>query len=403
MQYRNFGKLDWKSSALGFGAMRLPLLDSDTSHINEELAIKMIRYAIDQGVNYVDTSFTYHMGQSEVLVGKALQDGYRQKVKLATKLSVQLFMPPQDINTNVFDRYLESQLTRLKTNNIDFYLLHGLNKQSWALLKERKVFEWAENKMAQGIIGNLGFSFHDDYATFKEIVDYYDQWTFCQVQYNYLDKDQQAGRKGVEYAAGKGLAVIIMEPLRGGQLAKEPPPAVAKVWGDAAKKHSHVEWALKWLWNQPEISIVLSGMSEMEQVVQNIIYAGRSSPNALSNEDLALFTRIDEAYKALAPIPCTGCRYCQPCPNNVNIPKIFEMYNEHIVYENPAIGFLYISPMGGLSEEQRANHCLECGECIKVCPQHIKIPDWLKIAHEALISQGKTMRPPSVPHSFEDN
>jgi predicted aldo/keto reductase-like oxidoreductase len=213
MQYRKFGKLDWKGSVLGFGAMRLPQLGKDRmSPIDEPEAIKMIRYAIDNGVNYVDTAFTYNMGGSERVVGKALRDGYREKVRLATKLSGMVLKSPDE-----FDRYLNAQLKRLQTDKIDFYLLHALSTQLWKQMKEWKAIQFVEKKIAKGKIGYLGFSFHDSYEVFKEIVDYYDNWTFCQVMYNYFDENNQAGRKGVEYAAAKGLAVVVMEPLRGGQ------------------------------------------------------------------------------------------------------------------------------------------------------------------------------------------
>jgi len=397
MQYRKFGKLEWKPSALGFGCMRLPQFGSEwTSPVNEELAIEMIRYAIDNGVNYADTAFPYHMGNSERVLGKALQDGYRDKIKLATKLTPRFVESPKD-----FDRYIANQLKRLKTDKIDFYLMHGLNKQSWNQLKEWQVLKWAERKMAEGVIGHLGFSFHDDYEVFKEIIDSYDNWTFCQVQYNYLDVERQAGRRGVEYAAEKGLAVVVMEPLRGGQLVKDPPENVAKVWENALEKHDRVEWALKWLWNQPEISVVLSGMSAMEHVVDNVKYAKRSQINSMSQEDLELFSRIGEAYESLAPIDCTDCQYCQPCPNNVAIPKIFALYNEMHITDDPRAGFFgYVGP-NALPEEQRADKCIECGECLELCPQQLNIPEWLKKAHEALTPSGP-MGPPPGPASFEE-
>ncbi len=396
MQYRKFGKLDWKGSALGFGAMRLPRVGEDRmSPINEPEAIKMIHYALDNGVNYIDTAFAYGMGASERVVGKVLQDGYRQKVRVATKLWLPLLKSPDE-----FEPYLNIQLKRLQTDKIDYYLLHGLNAQAWKQMKEWKAIDFIEKKMAEGKISYFGFSFHDTYEVFKEIVDYYDNWTFCQVQYNYRDENYQAGRKGVEYAAGKGLAIVVMEPLRGGLLAKKPSPVVAKVW-DTAKQRSHVEWALDWVWNQPEISVVLSGMSTMEQVVQNVTYAGRSTPGTFTAADLDLFKRVDEAYQSLAPVPCTGCNYCQPCPNNVNIPKIFEIYNAATVNEDPRAASGYAGPMG-LPEDQRADNCTECGECVEKCPQQINIPEQLKKAHTELSKIGSMGPPPNMEISFEE-
>ncbi len=219
MQYRRFGKLDWQVSALGFGAMRLPVLGTDQSKIDEPEAIKMIRYAIDNGVNYLDSAYLYHMGQSEVLVGKALKDGYRSKIKVATKLPARMVEKAED-----FDRIFGEQLKKLDIGMIDFYLLHGLDKNGWTKVRDFGVLKWAEAQMAKGRIGRLGFSFHDSFEVFKDIIDSYDNWVLAQILYNYMDENEQAGRRGVEYAASKGLALVVMEPLRGGRLAKSPPP-----------------------------------------------------------------------------------------------------------------------------------------------------------------------------------
>lgn len=382
MQYRRFGKLDWKVSALGFGAMRLPVIDNNQAKIDESEAIKMIRYAADNGVNYIDSGYMYHMGQSEVLVGKALKDGYREKMKVVTKLPVNFMQKPDDI-----DRILNEQLQRLDIDKIDFYLLHGLNKMGWDKVREWNVLNWAEKQMAQGKIGRLGFSFHDTFDVFKEIVDSYDNWVLAQVLYNYMDETEQAGRKGVEYAAGKGLAVVVMEPLRGGKLAKDPPPdPVARVINNAKRKMRGVEWALHWVWNQPEISMALSGMSTMAQVVDNVKIASQSKPGIYKAADLAVIKKIKEAYKSLSPIPCSGCRYCMPCPNKVEIPRVFQIYNDAVMYDDMQGGkFMYNGPFG-IPQDQRADKCVECEECLEKCPQKINIPDWLKKAHEALYS-----------------
>ncbi len=377
MKYRDFGTLDWKVSALGFGAMRLPLKGKEPSEVDEPESIRMIRYAIDHGVNYVDTAYPYHGGVSERIVGRALKDGYREKIKLATKLPVRMTETAAD-----FDRILNEQLERLDTT-IDFYLLHGLNGQSWSRAKEMGVIPWAEKAIAEGRFGRLGFSFHDNFDAFKTIVDDYDNWVLSQVQYNFMDINYQAGTEGVKYAAGKGLAVVVMEPLRGGKLARTPEP-VARVWDSAAQKYSAVEWALQWVWNQPEVSMALSGMSTIEQVVENVDVAGRSGPGKLTRAELALFDRARDAYQGLSPIPCTACGYCIPCPSGVEIPRIFQIYNEAVMYDDPRTGrFRYRGP-GGLKEEERADQCIECGECMEACPQEIQIPEWLKKAHELL-------------------
>jgi uncharacterized protein len=379
VKYRKFGKLDWKVSALGFGAMRLPTIDNNQAKINEPEAIRMIRNAIDHGVNYIDSAFLYHMGNSERVVGKALQDGYRAKTRIATKI------PPNEVKTAAdFDRIINLQLGRLQTEKIDFYLLHGLNAESWPKVRDQGIIPWAEKMMAAGRIGHLGFSFHDKLEVLKEIIDYYDNWTFCQVQYNFMDVENQAGRRGVEYAAKKGMAVVVMEPIRGGLLAKEPPEKVKQIWQTSPRKWSRAEWALQWVWNQPEVSVALSGMSTMTQVEENLVSADRSKPIQLNKADLSFIDNVREAYQGLSPIPCTACGYCQPCPNGVLIPDIFRLYNEAIMYGDMAVGKMrYASPFG-IKPEHRADQCVECGNCEKECPQKVEVIDWLKKVHEAL-------------------
>jgi len=382
MQYRKFGKLDWEVSVLGFGAMRMPVIDEDQANIDEPEAIRMIRYAADHGVNYIDTAYLYHMGKSEGLVGKALKDGYRERMKVTTKL------PVRDVEKyGDMDRILNEQLERLDMDHIDFYLLHGLNKEGWTKIRDLGVFNWAEKQMAAGLFSRLGFSFHDDYDVFQEIVDAYDDWVLAQVLYNFMDRDEQAGRRGVEYATGKGLAVVVMEPLRGGLLGKEPPEPVAREWDTAPRRQKPVEWALQWVWDQPEISMLLSGMSTMEQVVENVEIAGRSRTNMLTGEELALFDRVRETYRGLRPVPCTACRYCMPCPQDVDIPGVFQIYNDAVMYDDIRVGkFMY---NGGfrVKPEQRADKCIVCGECVEKCPQQIAVPDWLAKAHEALYEE----------------
>lgn len=380
MKYRKFGKLDWQGSVLGFGSMRLPILDTNPANVDEAESIRMIRYAIDHGVNYVDTAYPYHLGRSEPLVGLALQGGYRQKVRLATKMPSWLIQ-----SSNDFDRYLGEQLERLQTDKVDFYLLHGLNKGYWPKLRDLKVFRWAEKAMADGRIGYLGFSFHDDFDVFKEIIDAYDNWTFCQMQYNYMDADYQAGTRGLKYAADKGLAVVVMEPQRGGRLSKEPLPAeVAKIWAKAKQKRTPAEWAMLWVWEHTEVSVVLSGMSTMEQVKENVATADRCGPGALTADDLALINRVEKAYRKLGPVPCTGCGYCMPCANGVEIPRIFQIYNDAIMYDDLRTARVFYRGPNGLKEEQRADQCIECGECTENCPQQLPIAEWLKKVHAAL-------------------
>jgi predicted aldo/keto reductase-like oxidoreductase len=373
MRYRKFGSLDYEVSVLGFGAMRLPIIEKDSSHVDEPEAIKMIRHAIDHGVNYVDTAYTYHEKQGEFVVGKALQHGYREKVKLATKLPSWLVETPDD-----FDRFLDEQLKKLQTDHIDFYLLHALNANFWPRLRDWDVLNWAEGAIADGRIRYLGFSFHDDFEVFKDIVDAYDKWTFCQIQYNYMDIEYQAGTQGLQYAAKEGLAVIIMEPLRGGQLVNKIPQSVAQLWESATARRTSADWALQWIWNRPEVSVILSGMSSMQQVVENLKSAERATVGLLSGEELSLIDKVREEYRRLVPVACTNCKYCMPCPNSVEIAAIFEYYNDAIIYDNPrAPRFLYRN----LSEDKQADNCVECFECEEKCPQAIPITERLKEAH----------------------
>ena len=370
MKYRKFGKLDWEASALGFGTMRLPYLDGEASKIDEPLAIEMIRYAIDHGVNYVDTAYSYHGGNSERLVGKALKDGYREKVRLATKMPVWLVKEERD-----FDRYLDEQLEKLRTDRIDFYLLHGLNRRRGANIWELGVTDWAEGAIADGRIGHIGFSFHDELDLFKEIIDYYDGWTFCQIQYNYMNTEYQAGTRGLKYAASKGLAVVVMEPIQGGRLAVPPPPDVQAIWDEAPVKRTPAEWALQWVWNQPEVSVVLSGMSTMQHVVENVESADRSGSGILKPEELELIERVRQKYRELGFIGCTGCRYCVPCLQGVAIPEIFAIFNEYYSTQNEAVIKSYTEK---IPPESRASLCVSCGKCEELCPQQLPIRKLLR-------------------------
>jgi hypothetical protein len=383
MKYRKFGKLDIEVSALGFGTMRLPTDgDIETSNrlsgnIVEAEAIKMIRYAIDNGVNYIDTAYPYHGGNSEVVTGKALKDGYRNKVMLATKSPTWLMKKAED-----FDRILDEQLKKLDTDYIDFYMLHSLSKDSWRnVILKLNIIERAEAAKQAGKIKHIGFSFHDDTDAFIEIVDGYDKWEFCQIQYNYMDIENQAGVKGLKYAASKGLAVIIMEPLLGGRLAN-PPKSIREILDRSATKRSPAYWALQWLWNQPEVTLILSGMSNMQQVKENIESADNSGIGLFGPEDLLIIDDVRKKYEERAAIPCTGCSYCMPCPNNVNIPRNFELYNGSVVHEDVASSRLSYNNFMG--EANRAGACIQCRVCEENCPQGITISEWMPKVHEAL-------------------
>lgn len=376
MKYRKFGKLDWEVSALGFGAMRLPAR-ADGS-VDESETSKMLRYAIDHGVNYVDSAYGYNRGQSEIAVGKALKDGYRNKVKIATKL------PCHEINSAAdFDRCLNEQLKRLQTEQIDFYLLHHLNRLVWPKMRDLGVLKWADKALSDGRINYFGFSFHDSFDVLEEIINGYDKWTLCQIQLNYMDENLQAGTHGLEYAHRKGLPVVIMEPIKGGRLIAFP-ESVSRLWEKAKVQRTPQEWALRWVWNHPEVTTVLSGMSNMQQVIENVAFAEHSQPHNLKADELALIGQVRDAYRALGPVSCTACKYCMPCPNGVEIPRIFEFYNEAVLFnDTPRRQKMYNDP-NMLKDGQRADSCIKCEQCVEKCPQKLPIPEVLEKAHELL-------------------
>lgn len=364
MQYRILGKTGARVSALGFGAMRLPTHGKEAD-VDEPRAVQLIRHAIDRGVNYVDTGYPYHGGHGEAVVGKALRDGYRQKVHLATKLPIWSVERREDC-----DRIFQEQLARLQTDRIDFYLLHCLQRKWWGRLRQLGVLEWAEEARAAGRFTHFGFSFHDRCDALVEILDSYD-WSFCQIQYNYLCEEAQAGTAGLRHAAARGLGVIVMEPLFGGALAN-PPLSVQAIWEGSRRNRRPVPTALRWLWNKPEVSLVLSGMSALEQVEENVEVAQRACVGCLEPDEAELVARVEQEYRRLSPVPCTRCGYCAPCPNGVDIPLNFELYNQATVLQGNSVLLcrnLYLS----LPEAQRAAACLECGTCEDRCPQRIEI------------------------------
>ena len=362
MQYRRLGTTGREVSALGFGTMRLPVLGDDGA-VDEPAAVEMIRHAIDGGVNYVDTAYPYHGGASEPVTGKALRDGYRRKVLLATKLPVWMVHGLDDC-----DRLLNEQLARLGDEHVDVYLLHNLTGPSWRRMGQLGVLEWARGAQADGRVGMLGFSFHDDVEAFREIVDGFD-WPLCQIQYNLVGEDTQAGTEGLKYAAGKGLGVVIMEPLFGGALAVPPEP-IRAAWEAAGRRPA--DGALQWLWDKPEVACVLSGMSTMDQVHQNVAAATRSGVGSLTGEDHALVARVQGLYRRFSPVPCTKCGYCMPCPHGVDIPRNLELYSNGAVFGGNALTLcrnLYRQLPAGT----QAAACQACRACEDKCPQSIEV------------------------------
>ena len=378
MEYRTFGKLDYKPSALGFGCMRLPTTDgvNASRNINVPEAIKMIRYAVDQGVNYIDTAYPYHSGNSEFVVGKALLEGYREKVKLATKLPVWLVKDPSD-----FDRLLDEQLKKLATDYIDFYLLHALNQRSWTnIVLKHSLLAKSQAAVKDGRIKYIGFSFHDEYGCFEEIMNAFD-WDFCQIQYNYMDIHNQAGTKGLKLAARRGIGVIVMEPLMGGLLAN-PPENVRAVIDSLPAGYSPADLALKWLWSHPEVSLVLSGMSSFKQVEENLESAGRSGINNLSPAVKVTISNVRKKYRSRIAVPCTNCKYCMPCPHGVDIPGNFEVFNLAHLYDDLSDARNRYKIY--LSDSERSDRCIACRECEEKCPQKITVSEWMPKISELL-------------------
>jgi predicted aldo/keto reductase-like oxidoreductase len=382
MLYRTVPKTGDRLSILGFGCMRLP--STTRGGVDVARAVRQIRYAVDHGVNYLDTAPAYHLGKSEQVLGMALAGGYREKVRIATKL------PPWSVHTREdMDRILSAQLQTLCTDHIDYYLLHSMVHKSWEKLKNLGVREFLDAAKKDGRIKNAGFSFHGDTATLKEIVDAYD-WDFCQIQYNYLDEHNQAGTEGLKYAAQKRLAVIIMEPLRGGNLAGPVPEEIQKIWDEAPVRRSPAEWGLRWVWNHPEVTVVLSGMNDEAHIDENLRTAESALPDSLLAEELALVKRVRDTFLRLMKVGCTGCGYCMPCPAGVDIPGCFALYNTHHLFPRDRVTkFVYLGRHGGiLGDRSYAGLCRHCGKCEKICPQHLPVPVLMKKVSREMEGRG---------------
>ncbi len=375
MQRVSFGKLGFDVSRLGFGCMRLPTVKKDDKNvIDTPEAIRMIRAAIDAGVDYVDTAYGYHNGESERLVALALKDGYREKVKLATKLPQWLVKEPADM-----DRLLNEQLQKLETDHVDFYLVHALNLEAFHKMQGFGYREFLDRAKKDGRITYAGFSFHDGKDAFLEILDDYD-WDMAQVQMNYLDDENQATLEGIRYAGKKGVPIVVMEPLRGGALAT-PPKEVSALINAHTPRRSAVDWAFRWVAGLPEVAVILSGMSNMEQVQENLKIFGSLEEGNLSKEDAAFYAALKTAYLQRTPIGCTHCDYCQPCPQGVVIPDIFAAYNESVMFDQPKSMLWHYA--NAVDKGVDASKCVACGACESACPQQLPIIEWLKTVHSA--------------------
>lgn len=368
MKYRVFPKINVKSSVLGFGCMRLPVQDTENHPIDRPEAIAMIRHAIDNGVTYVDTAYFYHSEESEVVVGLALQDGYREKVNLATKLPLGKVETYDDM-----EKLLDTQLSRLQTDHVDFYLLHACNASSFARVKALGALDFLDDMKKKGKIINAGFSFHDDAAAFREIIDSYD-WDFAQVQMNVLDEFNQATMDGVRYAASKNIGLVVMEPLRGGALTVRMPEEIKEIYKKTSYNRTEAEWAFRWVYDKSEFITILSGMSTREQLDENLQIFDKAEANCLKEDEIETLTSIRKAYEARIRVGCTGCEYCvEGCPAEIKIPEIFRPYDNAAMFDTlPSYYERY-------RKEIVENKCLKCGACEAVCPQHIEIRKWLDV------------------------
>lgn len=368
MLYRTFNKTGEKVSLLGMGCMRLPLAEDGS--VDRKTAIEMIRHSIDQGINYVDTAYMYHDGESEKIVGEALKDGYREKVLLADKMPVWLAKDEEKMK-----EMFETQFERLDVDCIDMYLVHNITAPVWKRVQKFNLMEFLKEQQAAGRIKHIGFSFHDEVELFKEVVDSFD-WDFCQIQLNYMDKDFQAGVEGLKYAGSKGIPVVIMEPLKGGKLVDAIPRTVKELWANAPIQRTPAEWGFRWVANFPEVMCILSGMSAPAQLEENLRIFNEAEPNSLTTEELSIIDAASDEYNKLIQYSCTACKYCMPCPQKINIPMAINYYNEWFLYEgNPKLKADYPTWM---VKGRQAGDCINCKACEGHCPQQLPISEIMK-------------------------
>ncbi len=370
MKYWKFGKLDWKVSSMGLGVMSLPEIESG---IDENKSIEIIRKAIDEGINLIDTGdrcFISRYEKTASIINKALKEGYREKVRISVGLPVSSLS-----SENNFYTYLNEDLKRFNTDKIDYYYLDDIDRITWPMVQEKNLLECLDTAISDGRIGNIGFYFHDHFRYLKNIVEGYDKWTFCKFRYSYMDSDHHPGTSGVKYAAEKGLAVVIDKPFLSGRLIREIPESVLKVWNEAntSPQRSLAEWGLLWILNHAEVSCVVSDMGTIEEVQENTAIVEKSCHDCLFVRELLLINQISESYRALKAVPCTTCRACMPCPAGVDVPRIFELYNEAAMFGNRDIPSV-VYRMEGHSIEL----CNSCGKCLKGCGRKILIPEILK-------------------------
>ena len=374
MNYRE-NRYGEKISILGYGCMRFT---TKAGGIDIDKAEKEIMKAYEMGVNYFDTAYVY--SGSEAALGQILErNGIRDKVNIATKLPQYLVR-----NRASLDNYFSEELKRLRTDHVDYYLMHHMTAMNqWEKLLDVGIIDWIAEKKKSGKIRNIGFSYHGNTEDFLEILNAYD-WDFCQIQYNYVDEHTQAGRKGLEAAAAKGIPVVIMEPLRGGKLVNQLPPKAAELIGSQDKGYSPAEYGLRWLWNQPEVTCVLSGMNSLEMVTENCRIASEAEAGTFTEQDFGVIAKVKEIIKESELVGCTGCRYCMPCPRGVDIPALFRSYNMTTVDKKSAARFEYAQTVGLKKDPAFATQCIGCGKCEQHCPQSIPIREKIKEADRVI-------------------
>ncbi len=381
MQYRKLVKAGADVSVLGYGCMRLPV---KSGRIDEELTERQMLYAFEQGVNYFDTAYPYHGGKSEVVLGKIIRkNNLRDKVYIADKLPAFLVNKAEQI-----EKYFDTQLERLDTDYIDYYLMHMLDSmKSWEQLKSLGILTFIEEKKKKGQIRHIGFSFHGRPEAFIKILEDYN-WEFCQIQFNYLDEYNQAGLAGLKRANELGIGVVVMEPLRGGNLAAKAPDKVKLKFSEYNEKRTPAHWALRWIWNHEEVGVVLSGMNVDEHIRENIEVASETTAGSMSDREIEIVDDVKAIYRDLMKVPCTGCNYCMPCPFGVDIPGTFMDYNDKFFFGGRQSQIQYIGKsIGALGmKKSGADLCTDCGKCEKHCPQTIEIRKELKLAHKELDS-----------------
>jgi predicted aldo/keto reductase-like oxidoreductase len=360
------GKTGEKVSILGFGSLRFPIINNNDALINEKRSSEMLEYAINNGVNYIDSGFCYHEKASEPFLGNFLSTGYREKVLIATKLPSWLIKQKEEM-----EDYLNLQLKNLQVEQIDVYLLHALREEYWNNLNILNVLDFMDDIKSDGRVKYVGFSFHGDLNFFLKATDFY-EWDVIQTQMNFLDESYQSGLIGLKHVHKSGFGNVVMEPLRGGKLVNQVPKDVQAIWNKSPIKRSPVEWAFKYLYDMEEVDLVLSGMSTLEQVKENIEIASRSLPNSLTKEEKKIIHEVADEYHEKKDNNCTGCGYCMPCPSNVDVVKCFKEYNiAKILNDKKASLSAYLTNM---KEDNRASSCINCKKCLTKCPQSINIP-----------------------------